>query len=113
MNKDQGLRIEDRRWRLTFRFSIFLCLILLIGGCNSRSPSSQGTAPVSNRVVLYCSVDDVYAQPIIRELEQKTGLRIDALYDTEATKTAGLAYRIRAERNRPRGDVFWSSALLQ
>jgi iron(III) transport system substrate-binding protein len=63
--------------------------------------------------VLYCSVDEVYAKPIIRDLEKRTGLRIDALYDTEATKTAGLATRIRAERRRPQGDVFWSSALLQ
>jgi iron(III) transport system substrate-binding protein len=46
-------------------------------------------------------------------LEEQTGLRIDALYDTEAAKTAGLANRIRAEKSRPRGDVFWSSALLQ
>jgi len=64
-------------------------------------------------VVLYCSVDDVYAKPIIGALRSRTGLRIDALFDTEAAKTAGLANRIRAERHRPRGDVFWNSALLQ
>jgi iron(III) transport system substrate-binding protein len=64
-------------------------------------------------VVLYCSVDDVYARPLIAELEKQTGLEIEPLFDTEATKTAGLANRIRAERNRPRADVFWSSALLQ
>jgi iron(III) transport system substrate-binding protein len=63
--------------------------------------------------VLYCSVDEVYAKPIIKRLEERTGLRIDVLYDTEAAKTAGLANRIRAEKSRPRGDVFWSSALLQ
>ena len=66
-----------------------------------------------NRVVLYCSVDDVYARPLVAELEQKTGLEIEVLYDVEAAKTAGLANRIRAEKSRPRGDVFWSSALLQ
>jgi iron(III) transport system substrate-binding protein len=63
--------------------------------------------------VLYCSVDDVYAKPIVAELERKTGLKIDALYDVESAKTAGLANRIRAEKERPRADVFWSSALLQ
>lgn len=89
--------------------SLSLCLgvsAVITAGCTK--------APVpSNRVVLYCSVDDVYARPIIRELEEETGLKIDALYDTEAAKTAGLANKIRAEKARPQGDVFWSSALLQ
>lgn len=76
----------------------------ILSGCNN--------AP-RNRVVLYCSVDDVYAKPLIAELEKETGLEIEALYDVEAAKTAGLANRIRAEKSRPRGDVFWSSALLQ
>lgn len=88
---------------------IFSCVCVLscflyLAGCNNQP---------QNRVVLYCSVDDVYARPLITELEQTTGLKIDTLYDVEATKTAGLANRIRAEKSRPRGDVFWSSALLQ
>jgi iron(III) transport system substrate-binding protein len=90
-------------------FVFFSCVFVLSGflflaGCNQEP---------QNRVVLYCSVDDIYARPLIAELEKKTGLKIDALYDVEAAKTAGLANRIRAEKNRPRGDVFWSSALLQ
>jgi iron(III) transport system substrate-binding protein len=84
--------------------SASLWFLIFLSGCNSEP---------QNRVVLYCSVDDVYARPLIAELEQQTGLKIEALYDVEATKTAGLANRIRAEKNRPRGDVFWSSALLQ
>lgn len=91
----------------------WICFVALfcfaLAGCrrNGKTPHVQ------ERVVLYCSVDEVYVKPIIRDLEQKTGLQIDVLYDTEAAKTAGLATRIRAERRRPRGDVFWSSALLQ
>src|SRR5687768_1512589 len=86
-----------------------LCLgvsAVISAGCHNQQ------AP-TNRVVLYCSVDDVYAKPIIKQLEKQTGLKIDVLYDTEAAKTAGLANKIRAEKNRPQGDVFWSSALLQ
>ena len=91
-----------------------LCVLAaLLFGCGCRSEKTPQGSPVASRVTLYCSVDDVYARPIIRDLEQRTGLRIDVLYDTEAAKTAGLAARIRAERERPRGDVFWSSALLQ
>lgn len=99
--------------RLFSRRVTSLCLVALscfaLAGCrrNNKTPNVQ------ERVVLLCSVDEVYVKPIIRDLEAKTGLRIDVLYDTEAAKTAGLASRIRAERRRPRGDVFWSSALLQ
>lgn len=89
-----------------------LCFATFLSGCNRTAPP-QSTSKPSNRVVLYCSVDEVYAKPLINELEQRTGLRIDALFDTEATKTAGLTNRIRAEKAFPRGDVFWSSALLQ
>lgn len=94
-------------------YPVFLSLCLGIlapffSGCHSQSAPAT-----SNRVVLYCSVDDVYAKPIIKNLEKQTGLKIDVLYDTEAAKTAGLANKIRAEKNRPQGDVFWSSALLQ
>jgi len=86
---------------------------LSLAGCPRDGGGKTRSSATSNRVVLYCSVDDVYARPIIRELEKKTGLRIQAVYDTEAAKTAGLANRIRAEKDRPVGDVFWSSALLQ
>ena len=58
-------------------------------------------------------MDEEFARPLVKRLEAKTGLQIAVLYDTEATKTAGLANRIRAERNRPRCDVYWASALLQ
>ncbi len=92
----------------SFFFSIFsLCLcasVVFFSACQTKT---------DNRVVLYCSVDEVYAKPLIKQLELQTGLQIDALFDTEATKTAGLANRIRAERARGRADVFWSSALLQ
>ena len=92
--------------------AVLLCGALALAGCPGDAGKNSDSA-ASNRVVLYCSVDDVYARPIIRELEKKTGLRIQAVFDTEAAKTAGLANRIRAEKNRPIGDVFWSSALLQ
>ena len=95
-------------------FSLCLCVSAVIfSGCKPQSAPPVASKIASNRVVLYCSVDDVYAKPIIKDLEKQTGLKIDVLYDTEAAKTAGLANKIRAEKNRPQGDVFWSSALLQ
>jgi iron(III) transport system substrate-binding protein len=34
---------------------------------------------------------------------------VNAVYDTEETKSTGLANRLLAEQGRPQGDVFWSN----
>jgi len=64
-------------------------------------------------VVVYTSVDPPYAQPIVAAFEQQTGIRVVLLTDTEADKSLGLANRLRAERTRPRADVFWSSEVVR
>ena len=95
-----------------FKRSFFPALLLCaVGGALSLAGCSGGQP--SNRVVIYCSVDDVYAKPILDALERQTGLDIVPLFDVESAKAAGLANKIRAEHNRPRADVFWASTVLQ
>jgi iron(III) transport system substrate-binding protein len=60
-------------------------------------------------VVVYAAQDQVYAEPILREFEQETGLKVRAVYDSEAVKTVGLANRLLAERSHPQCDVFWGN----
>ncbi|MEO6435407.1 MAG: extracellular solute-binding protein [Tepidisphaeraceae bacterium] len=60
-------------------------------------------------VVLYTSVDHPYAAPIVREFEKKSGLKVAIVTDAEATKSVGLAERVRAEKDNPQCDVFWSN----
>jgi iron(III) transport system substrate-binding protein len=60
-------------------------------------------------VVVYCAQDQTYAEPILREFERETGIRVKAVYDSEAVKTVGLANRLLAERDHPRCDVFWGN----
>lgn len=59
-------------------------------------------------VVVYTSVDDVFARPIAENFEKKTGMRVLLVPDTEETKSAGLVNRLIAEKARPQADVFWS-----
>lgn len=59
-------------------------------------------------VVVYSSVDDVFARPVTDRFEQATGIVVRLVPDTEETKSTGLLNRLIAERNRPRADVFWS-----
>ncbi|MEZ6232654.1 MAG: extracellular solute-binding protein [Phycisphaerales bacterium] len=74
---------------------------LALGACSRRDDLP--------RVVLYSSVDDVYLREIAAAYERDSGVRVDLVGDTEATKSTGLAERVIAERARPRADVWWSS----
>ena len=103
------------------RFFLAALSVLTLAGCapktrtatNNAATPPDTSAPADKRVVLYCSIDDVFAKPLIEKLKQRTGLDIVPLFDTESTKTAGLTTRIRTEKSRPRADVLWTSALLQ
>jgi iron(III) transport system substrate-binding protein len=69
-----------------------------------------GKAP---ELVVYCSLDQEFADGLMRRFEQESGLRVRVEYDVEANKNVGLASRIREERARPRCDVFWSNEFAQ
>lgn len=59
-------------------------------------------------VVAYTSVDQVFSDPVFREIEMQTGMRVCAVFDTEETKSTGVLNRLVAEAGRPHADVFWS-----
>ncbi len=84
---------------------IAAALAVIIGGLiwwmNTRQmPSAE--------VVVYTSVDDVFARPIAERFEQETDIKVRLVPDTEETKSTGLLNRLIAEKNRPQADVFWS-----
>lgn len=85
-----------KRWRW--------CLLLaaLLAGCKSKTTSQP-------QVVIYTSLDQVFSQPVLEAFEKETGTKVLAVYDSEATKTTGLANRLIAEKDSPRADVFWNS----
>lgn len=78
-------------------------LAALLASCSGERP-----APV----VVYVSADETVALPIIDAFEKATGIDVVAKFDTEATKTTGLASLLRQEAARPRADVFWSSEVF-
>ncbi len=85
---------------------VFAALTLLgVGGC--RSPESTQNA--ARTVTVYVSTDRVFSEPVLREYEGRSGVTVNAVYDTEETKSTGLANRLLAEKARPQADVFWSN----
>ncbi len=73
--------------------------VVVVAGCGPRRPE----------VVVYAAQDRVFAEPILAEFERTEGVKVRALYDSEATKTVGLANRLIAESARPQADVWWSN----
>ena len=72
--------------------------------------SSPESGRATDRVVtIYVSTDRVFSEPVLREYERRSGVRVNVVYDTEETKSTGLANRLLAERTRPQADVFWSN----
>ena len=52
--------------------------------------------------------DKIFSEPVLQAFEKKTGIKVRTIYDTEETKSTGLANRLIAEKDNPRADVFWS-----
>ena len=58
---------------------------------------------------MYVSTDRVFSEPVLQDYQRRSGVTVNAVYDTEETKSTGLANRLLAEQGRPQADVFWSN----
>lgn len=83
------------------RAAFAAALAITLAGC-APHPETPG------EVVVYSSVDEVFARPIAEQFEKDSGVRVKLVPDTEETKSTGLLNRLIAEQGRPRADVFWS-----
>ncbi len=79
------------------------------GGSGSRSSEGGTASAIAGEVTVYVSTDRVFSEPVLRAYEQKSGVKVNAVYDTEETKSTGLANKLLAEKNNPQADVFWSN----
>ncbi len=80
-------------------FSLLAVSFLCLESCQS---------PGGKEVVIYTSVDQVFAEPILKDFQQETGIMVKAVFDTEETKSTGVLNRLVAEAASPQCDVFWS-----
>lgn len=94
----------SRRWSL----APVLAGLALLAGCGREEPQGGTEAELPSPVVVYSSVDDVFARPIAQRFQEETGIEVRLVPDTEETKSTGLLNRLIAEKERPQADVFWS-----
>lgn len=95
--------------------SILACLGLpLLAACSAGAGAPAGAGEGgAERVVVYTSVDQNFAEPILREFEAQTGIEVEPVFDVEAAKTTGLVNRLIAEKDRPQADVWWNGEFAQ
>lgn len=92
-------------------WSVALLIVALtagMGGCDS-----GGSAKAQDVVVVYTSLDREYSEPILRQFEEQTGIKVKPVYDVESAKTTGLVNRLIAQRDHPDCDVFWNNEAMQ
>ncbi|MBI2827738.1 MAG: extracellular solute-binding protein [Acidobacteria bacterium] len=80
-------------------------IVVVAAACGSPEPAQTP----ERTVTIYVSTDRVFSEPVLREYERRSGVRVNVAYDTEETKSTGLANRLLAEKTRPQADVFWSN----
>jgi len=60
-------------------------------------------------VIVYVSEDQVFSEPILKDFEKESGIKVRAVYDTEEAKSTGAMNRLIAEKNNPQADVYWAN----
>lgn len=87
---------------VSFVLCFVMIMVILLSACGKKG----------KEVVIYTSVDQIFAEDILKEFEEETGIKVKPVFDVEATKTVGLANRVIAEKNKPQADVFWSGEFI-
>jgi iron(III) transport system substrate-binding protein len=84
-------------------------VLLVLGGVAAAAWWRFHVHNETQSVVVYVSHDEVFSEPILKDFEKDTGIRVRAVYDTEETKSTGAMNRLIAERNNPQADVYWAN----
>ncbi len=91
---------------ISFNVLFLIAGIVFFSACSSQDKNDK-------EVVVYTSVDQIFSSQILKELEQKSGIKIRVVYDTEASKAVGLEKRLLKEKAHPKADIFWNSENLR
>ncbi len=90
--------LKGQWWRMILiLISIFL---FAFSGCSRKT---------DHVVVVYVSEDQVFSEPILKDFEKETGIKVKAVYDTEESKSTGPMNRLLAEKDNPQADVYWAN----
>ena len=83
------------------RYLLILLASIFFIGCQETTKSKS--------VTVYVSEDQIFSEPLLKDFEKETGIRVNAIYDTEESKSTGVMNRLIAEKNNPQADVYWAN----
>ena len=66
----------------------------------------------ASALTVYCAHDVIFAEQLIAQFRDHTGVQTEATYDTEVAKSLGLVQRLEREAAHPLCDVFWNNEPL-
>ena len=95
------LKLRNNGYMRNIAWALFAAVVAV--GCGESEPPE---------VIVYTALDSEFSKPIFADFTRETGITVRPKFDTESTKTVGLAQAIIAERERPRCDVFWNNEIL-
>lgn len=116
-SSERGLSATSTRREVLSVAARLGALAGMAGVASTLAACRNASAPVGDDngpIVIYTSVDDFIAQPIIARAREVCSEKIDLITDTEATKTTGLLQRLMSEHasNRFVCDIWWSNEAL-
>lgn len=91
------------------------CLIaaaLFLAGSGLATAQEEKPDGAKTDIVCYAALDEGFSRPLLEEFQKRTGYRVNMVFDSESTKSVGLANRLIAEAGRPRCDVYWNNEVL-
>jgi iron(III) transport system substrate-binding protein len=65
------------------------------------------------KVIVYTSVDPVFADPVFKDFSRRTGVEVQPFFRVEATDASGFVSLVTAEKSLPQADVFWNGEFTQ
>lgn len=106
-----GLQNPNKSHSIFITVLTLIAGLLIIGGLifvmkNPPAPK------VAGEITVYCAHDAAYSEPILKQFQQETGIKVNIKFDTEATKSLGLTEQLIREKDTPRCDVFWNNEIL-
>ncbi|MBL8889898.1 MAG: extracellular solute-binding protein [Planctomycetaceae bacterium] len=83
--------------------SLGLLILLGTNSCVQQHP---------DQVIVFCSLDRAFSESQLQGFTEQTKIVVQPKYDTESTKTVGLANQILEQADRGVCDVFWNNEIL-
>src|SRR5438445_933205 len=106
--RDEFGKREANSW--FFQFSpVWFSVIALLALSTLPALNFANKHAKKTTVIAYCAQDQTYAEEIFRDFQKEAGIKVRAVFDSEAVKTVGVANRLLAERSHLQCDVFWGN----